>query len=462
MPQVSEIVDITITRDTKPATRSSFGVVLFAGDSGKLRDKDEILVDIDAQFVTSNVIAGKIQGVAITPVNFTTDSDTTMGLLATEIASAAAVATAVASDFGAVGYDNRITAEAAAVDTQLQFTEFAVTGGASQPTISITRNAYARTKKYTSITEVAADFASTDPEYVGANQFFSQSPNPGELKIGRVDSGEDWDDALDAIKAFDNVWYGLGATTRTQAKVEDVAAWVETERGTTQKNPKQFVTASADVNILNSGVTSDLASVLQAAEYDGSLVLYHQDAATTYPELEWIAEMYSKDPGTATWKFKKLDSSDPSELTSTQAAAAIAKNANTYETFGDTDMTREGVMSSGEFADVIRGIDWLESTMSSAIFAMLVAVDKVAYQNSGIQAVAGEVRATLDAGISVGLLRSAPEDFNGQPYLVTTKKVSEISATDRSNRLLPSDAITFQAKIAGAIHKVEINGTVAV
>lgn len=462
MPPISDIVDITITRETKPATRSSFGIALVIGDSAKLRDKDIVYLDTDAQLVASNVINGKVNGVAITPVPFNIDNDTTMGDLATELASKAAIATAVPSDRDASGYDNRITCTAAVVDTELSLTEFVVTGGASQANITITRNAFQRTKTYASLEEVAVDFATTDPEYVAASAFFNNSPNPGTLKIGRVDAAEDWDDALDAIIAVDNIWYGLAATTRTQSDLEDVAAWVELQGGTANSNPKLFGTASNDVNILDSGVTTDIASVFQTAEYDRSFVLYHQDALTTYPELAWIAGTFSLDPGTLTWKFKQLDNFNPSNLISAQRSAALGKSANLYETYGDTDMTFEGTVASGEFIDIIRGIDWLESTMATNIFNALAAAAKIPYTNAGIASVEAEVRAALEDAITVGLLRASPDDYEGQSYRVTVKDVSEISVADRSNRLLPGDAITFDAKVAGAIHKVEVNGTVAV
>lgn len=462
MPPISDIVNVVITRETKPATRSSFGIALVIGDSGKLREKDIVYLDTDAQLVTSNVINGKVNGVAITPVNFTTDNDTTMGLLATELQSKAAIATAVASDRDTSGYDNRITCTAAVKDTELSLTEFVVTGGASQPTITITRNAFQRTKSYVSLAAVAADFATTDPEYIAASAFFGNSPNPGELKIGRVDAAEDWDDALDAIIAVDNIWYALAATTRTQTKLEDVAAWVEDQGSTTNANPKLFGTASNDINILDSGVTTDIAYVFKNADYDRSFVLYHQDALTTYPEMAWMAGSLSLDPGTATWMFKELDNFNPSTLTVAQRSAAFGKNANVYETYGDTDMTRAGTVASSEYIDTIRGIDWLQATMASNIFAVLATTPKVAYTNAGIAAVEAEVRAALDDGIAVGLLRASPDDYDGKSYRVTTKDVSDISAADKSNRLLPSDAITFDTKLAGAIHLVEINGVVAI
>ena len=42
-----------------------------------------------------------------------------------------------------------------------------------------------RSRTYSSITGVAADFAATTPEYKAANAYFSQTPRPEQLVIGR-------------------------------------------------------------------------------------------------------------------------------------------------------------------------------------------------------------------------------------------------------------------------------------
>ena len=119
-------------------------------------------------------------------------------------------------------------------------------------------------------------------------------------------------------------------------------------------------------------------------------------------------------------------------------------------------------MGSGEFIDIMRGIDWLENQMATNIFTALSSGAKVPYTDAGIATVEAEVRGMLDEGIRVGLLRASPDDYDGLPYRVTTKAVADISALDRSNRALPADAIVFDAKVAGAIHSATITGVVAV
>jgi hypothetical protein len=464
MPSINDIATVTITRETRPAQRSAFGTLLIVGDSAVLPAKDVIYLDINAQLVASNVINGKINGVAISQVTYATSSDNTMGLLATEIASFASVDTAVASDNGAVGYDNRITITALNADTVIQLTDFLVTLGASQATITITRVPYRRTQSYTSLAAMVSDgYATTDSEYVAASAFFNNAVNPGTLKIGRKDAGETWAAGMTAIVASDNDWYALSITSKTIADVTAVMDWTETQAGTTYNNKKRFMASSNDTNNLVSAATSDIGYHAANAEYDRSSVAYLEAAGTEYPECaRWAVEL-SKDPGTYTNKFKTTANFTASpSISDGQRAGAFSKYVNVYETYGTLDMWAEGTVGSSEFEDTIRGIDWLESDMASRIFVALSRADKLPYTNAGLATLEGEVRAALDNAIAVGLLRASPDDYDNLPYRVTTKKVSEISATDRANRTVPSNAITFDAKLAGAVHYSAVSGTVSV
>lgn len=84
-------------------------------------------VTFDAEFVTSNTIDLKINGVAITQVPFNTDSDTTLSDLATQIQANANVATATA-----VPASNTVNIVAASEAVDIEVTEIVVAGGASQ------------------------------------------------------------------------------------------------------------------------------------------------------------------------------------------------------------------------------------------------------------------------------------------------------------------------------------------
>ena len=450
-PQIREIVRVDITRETLPLSQSGFSTLLIAGDSDKLPDADVIVLTNDADLIASNVYSLKLNGVLYTET-YAASNDATMTALAAQLQALGTVTTAVAS-----GSPKRIITITSAGDetAPIIVTEAAVTLGASQANVTNVRTPAVRTKSYTSLTAVAEDFAVTDPEYLAAADFFAQDPHPSSVKIGRIVNGNDWSDELTLISNADDAWYFLIITSRTQADVEDAAAWADAL-------VKQFHTASADVNILASGVSSDIASVFEIAEYDRCEAFFNELAAATYPEVAWIAVLATKTPGSATWNFKALTGVTPSTtLTDAQRSTVLTtKKANLYTTVGGRSIMREGQMANAEFIDLVWGTDYLEAVMTEAIFDVLAEADKVPYTDQGAASIEGAIRATLDDFIASGFLDARPETYDGQPYEVVIPKVADQTQANRANRIFAD--ITFRASLAGAIHEVEVAGTVAV
>lgn len=255
------------------------------------------------------------------------------------------------------------------------------------------------------------------------------------------------DSDLAEIVTVDDDWYALALTSHTQSEVENAAAWVEAQR-------KIFGTASSDTDILDATVDTDIASVLKSNAYNRSFVLYHDQADSEYPECAWMGNRLPTDPGSSTWMFKTLSGIPVTKLTVTEAKNALDKNANTYEVIGGVNVTREGTMGSGEYIDVIRGIDWLHARMAERIYSRLVNVEKIPFTNAGIGIIETEIRSQLEAGIDQGLLAGNPEPT------VSVPDASEVSDNDKANRLLPD--MEFEATLAGAIHEVSIQGVVTV
>ncbi len=452
MAQIGEIVNVSITRESLPLSQAAQSTLLIAGDSDKLPAADVIVLTFAGAIITDNVITLKLNGEIIT-TTWDSDNDTTVAALATLIQAKATVATAAATG----SPKDIITITAAGDETApIVVTDPVVTLGASQTTIANVRTPAVRTKSYSSLTAVAVDFATTDEEYLAATDFFAQNPHPESVKIGRIVNGNDWSDELTLVSNADDAWYFLVITSRTQADVVDVAAWAE-------DLVKQFHTASADSNIPDSGVSSDIAAVFEAADYARSFTFFNELAgAPTYPEVALISTIATKVPGSATLAFWELDDVTPSD-TLTEAerdTILITKSANLYTTIGATGQTRQGQMANGEFSDIIWGADALEAQMTANVFAVISAADKVAYTDAGIASIEGAVRATLDDFIASGFLTARPDLYDGQPYQVTVPKVADVSQANKANRLLTD--ITFTATLAGAIHAVTITGIVAV
>ena len=165
---------------------------------------------------------------------------------------------------------------------------------------------------------------------------------------------------------------------------------------------------------------------------------------------------------TKTAKFKRLRGIDVSLLNSGQLTAVTASNSNAYVSIANTPMVADGQVSTGEFFDVIHGIDWLTAEIQTRVFGKLATLPKVPYTEAGMEVLKNQVRLALKQGVTNGLL-SAQFDTDGNlldAYEVTSAPILSVSEANRSARIAPT--ITFIARLAGAVHKVQINGTVTI
>ena len=307
-----------------------------------------------------------------------------------------------------------------------------------------------RVREYGGIDEiVAAGFDEDGYVYKAAAAYFGQNPHPSKLYVGRkltgADGTETWTTALNAIATENSEWYGLCVSSRTQADQELVAAWTLT-------NKKLCVLASSDANIINSD--GDIADVLSTAENERAIVFYHPKCSSIStdecPDAALLGKMFPKDPGSASWAYKTLLGVSPYVITSAQANTAEGKNAMTYMSIADVSVTRPGKVASGEYIDVIHGIDWLQARIQNRVYTPMVQLDKIPFTDGGVSVITAELEGALQEGVNVALLAS---------YSSSVPKVADVSASDKANRMLPD--VKFSAVLAGAIHKTKITGTVS-
>lgn len=255
---------------------------------------------------------------------------------------------------------------------------------------------------------------------------------------------------LNAISAVNDNWYALAATMRDTPTVKLIASWVEARI-------KLYGIASDNLNIINvpAGTdTSSIAAFLNANGYVRSFVLYHQDSQDDFPECAWFGAVLPLQPGSETWMFKTLNTIAYSNLTSTQETNAFDKACNTYEYVGGVGITQQGTVAQGEYIDIIRGIDWLTSTIQSYVYSVLVNNPKVSYTNTGIAQIEGEIRRALQLGVNNNFIAADPA------YQIFVPDANTVPPVDKANRILRN--VSFRATLAGAIHAVQISGTVSV
>lgn len=265
---------------------------------------------------------------------------------------------------------------------------------------------------------------------------------------------EDADDALTAIRLYDDDWYGLIYVDRTQADVESIAAWVEA-------NTKVFATASADADIIDVAPASDttsIAATLKAAAYDRSTVIYHADAATVFPDAAALGKVFPYHPGQYTLAFKTLNGITRSILSTTQSTNARGKNCSTYETTGGVNMLYEGKMASGEHFDVIVFCDWLVARVQESVFRVHAIQLKISYDDDGIQSIRNALEAPFAEGVAYKGLSPYKLDSNDQQiggYYFIVPALEDISDADKAARLL--SGMTAIGFLAGAVHSTAIS-----
>jgi len=303
-----------------------------------------------------------------------------------------------------------------------------------------------RLRSYGDIDEVGEDFAEGDAGYKMALAAFSQEISPERIKIALRQVSETWSEALEAVIDEDDDWYGLAVNTVDATEIEAIAEFVEART-------KIYIARSSDADILTNA-TDDIASTLKDRNFARTALVYHSQAVTQYPDAAWLGNMLPRDPGSATWKFKTLPAIPTDSFTSDQKDNALAKSANLYERIAGVSITREGTMAVGEYIDVIQGVDWLTARMQESVYERLVNSPKVPYTNAGIAVIEACVRQILDLGVQNQII--APEP----PYTVTVPDVLATQQADRANRRLRD--VKFRARLAGAIHEVDIQGVVTV
>jgi hypothetical protein len=251
---------------------------------------------------------------------------------------------------------------------------------------------------------------------------------------------------INDIQQLNDNWYALILLDHTAADVLEAAAYIETQK-------KIFGTSSQDSNVIGVS-TTDIASKLHALSYARTWVMYSGVADTVWPEAAWMGRVLPDGVGSSTWKFKALAGVVSDQLSGTAISNAQGKSCNIYTPVGGLDITEEGVMASGEYIDVTRFIDWLVSTMETNVYSLLVNNEKIPFTNKGIATVENAVLQTLQEGLDNGGVSPDPAPT------VTVPDILAVPTQDKAARTL--NGVVFTCTLAGAIHKVNIQGFVSV
>lgn len=257
-----------------------------------------------------------------------------------------------------------------------------------------------------------------------------------------------YDDALDAAIILDPEFYFVLTDTSSPKNMDKIARW-------TLANSRFFLAGPmyGDPTDFVSGEFSAGADYTALLANDSAAGLFTKQARNAAIEAAWAGTMAPRDPGSATWAFKSLQGVGADAFSSTQRTVIAGTNGgNHYTTEAKIDITRPGKTFGGEWIDVVLGIAWIEARAQEAIFALLSNEPKVPYTETGVGQIVAVLRGVLKEAQRRGIIDAG--------WTITTLAVADQETADRAARILRG--VEFAARLAGAIHQVNLIGTVTV
>jgi len=431
MSELSQIVQINISRASTAIATASFQIpmilathTVFADRARTYTDMDAVADDFDS---TDNVyiIASKLFGqstVGAVPPSIIVGRRQVDSVTFTPTVANNTVYTV---NINGVPYS--ITSSASATATNIVSALTAAIGSVAGITISGT----------TSLTVA--------PSVAGSPWSVSATDN---LVGVQATPTETWVDALDAVSDANDTWYALVAETHNPVDQLALATAIQARR-------KIYGTSTADATVPTSA-TTDIASQLSAADYSRTFIVYQPQADTMFPEAVWIGAQLAYTPGSNDWDLKQgvgvTTSTTSLSLSDTVRAYLRTKNANMYSTIAGVNVFQDGNMSDGSPIDEIVLIDWLYARLQEGIFSRLINSLKVPMTNPGLTIIENEIRTVLSQAEGNGGI-----DRN---WKVTTPDVLDIPETMRAQRT--AGTFVFRARLAGSIRKVIIQGYLSV
>lgn len=302
-----------------------------------------------------------------------------------------------------------------------------------------------------------------DPIGVAARVAYSQSPRPHEVYVAVVGEAIDPEteeagpqsvtEVLNHALSMDG-WYCICPVGLDKEQVAEVIQWTETQNkicGYIEDNPDEpIVTTGLYLRsyAFYPKVTED--------QLDNDVPMenkYGMAVAIAVKAMHYHA-------GEETWALKPLATVTPSKLSSSFIKKLNDANVSHLITVASKNVTMGGKTNGGEWIDVIRFRDWLQNDMQVRVVNLLIVNPKIPYTDNGIGLVENQMLASLKDGQKYGGIAPTEYDADGnanQGYVTSVPLASELTSVQKNSRVLTD--CKFSARLAGAIHLVEISGS---
>lgn len=295
----------------------------------------------------------------------------------------------------------------------------------------------------------------------------------GQLAQGAYQAGGiAAESALAAVTIFDTQfgqqWYAVVVPQAASSDHQAISTFIE---GTTTYH--LYGVTTQDANVLVASAQTDIAFLLAQVKPNRTIVQYSSTSPYAITSLlgRILTTNYQANNTVITLMYKQEPTVTAENLNQTQISALEGKNCNVFVLYNNnTAIIEPGVCSSGLFADITIGSAALVVGIQTALYNLLfTSPTKIPQTNSGMHILATGIEAQCSQFVSNGLL--APGIWNSagfgsinqgdqlsKGYYVFTPPIDQQPQSQRAARL--SVAFQVAAKLAGAVHDVQLNVTV--
>jgi len=294
---------------------------------------------------------------------------------------------------------------------------------------------------------VSGGYATSDPEYKMASSMLAQTPSPTDFAVARKASATAYDAELTTITANFTDFWGVLIDSKLEADLNLAGTWAD-------GNKKYFFGEIDDVTAGN------------GRNVDREAYVIH-DVAAEWAAAAWVGQNIPKQPGSFTWKWKRLSGVSAVSYDSTDMATIRSNNTQALQEQAGAIYMNEGISTSGEYIDTMHGIDWLDDQLKKELLLFMLKNEKVPFDDTGIQSLGTVVRGVLQRAGEVGFFARAVSeadmvnsDDGFWQFRLEIPQRADLAPTDIANRDLKG--IKFTAWLAGAFHKATITGLITV
>lgn len=324
----------------------------------------------------------------------------------------------------------------------------------------------ARVKIYQKLADMTADkWTGKEPEYLVAQKYFSQTPRPHKVAIGRwdktADSTETAAQAVALCREANTEWYVCSVCGVEKADVIAVANYIETAE------PQSAYFYTADDSDVKANEDGNIMDELKKNSIHRTLGQYSTTDDAVVAIMGYAMGANKQTSNSAyTLAYKKEVGVPAEKLTLAEVTAIKNLNGNVYINRGSVyNLFEDGKMADGTYFDELLNLDMLTNGIQTAVVNGLASEPKVPQTNDGMDKLLNYITAPLEKARSTGFISSGIWNTSGvltvntgdvlpRGYKILAESIADQSQEDREARKSPP--IYILAKLAGAIQYVSI------